>query len=114
MEGNAPVKLEVLNETFAFEKLFKTEFNYEYVEENLEDMEEEKEPVVDKIVISVQTILKTSLLEGHNIKANFEVNKVRQLCQLEREEIKDPAEDIRLKARVKLINQKMFDFIQHI
>jgi len=113
MEGNSPLKLQIANALMGFTESFATEFNYVIDSDDEDDAEDAQKNDNDKISVTVQTILKTVLLQSE-ITVSYKILERLVECALETESVEEPSLDIRLKAQLRHTNTKIYEMIQRI
>ena len=112
MEGGNPLKLQFTNELFQFTEAHRVDVNFLYEEESKEEA-----LAVSGVTLTVQTIMKTSVLDGDiSIDLLAQVNKeTKKLSlQLEKTLVENPEHDVVLKARLQCANRQIFDLIQSV
>jgi hypothetical protein len=100
LESDSAIKLQISNDSTNFKDLLATDFNYIYKDFK----NDEVELTIDKISITVQTLIKTSIIEQ---ELNVQLKVVEEFISLNSESIcvAEPPHDIRLKARLRLVNK---------
>lgn len=104
MEGSNALKLNLASEEQGIDVSHKLETNFEFGEEEIDGM-----PVIDKVVLSCQAIVKTEEIEG--LQAYICGIEVRIQFGLSMEKVNNPSDDVMLKAQLKSANMKIFDLI---
>lgn len=80
------------------------ETNYIFADEEVDGM-----PVITGISLTCQTIMKTK--DVHGLAATLNIKDNSKKLSVDSIRVDDPAEDVRLKARLEHANKKIFDLI---
>lgn len=119
MAGGGALRCELVCAAEGYGETHQTEFTYALKEAVDSDEEEQKMEVdegPDMIHLTVQCIcpLKIFQLDQQEISINLLRKGDKLECDFELEKVDNPAEDIKLKALLRLTNGKVFDIIQKL
>ena len=105
MEGADSVKLALSNPDTQMTCEQALETTYVFSEN-----EDQDEPEITGVRMSIQTILETASVEGHQ-SATLLSKKVKIPCKIATTLVEDPDEGVKLRASLKLANNKIFTLI---
>lgn len=106
------IKIQFTNDLFQFKEDYKTEVNYVYEEESKEDT-----PPIKAVTLTVQTIMKTAVLDGDlslELKAKVKNETSSLPLTVEKSLVENPDYEIIVKARLQSANKLIFDLIQSV
>lgn len=113
MEGASDsLKIQFANDLFQFNEDYKTEVNFVYEEETKDD-----QLTVKAVTLTVQTIMKTAVLDGDlqlELKSKVKNETSSLPLTVEKSLVENPDYEIIVKARLQSANKQIFELIQNL